>query len=163
MAENLLKAQSKWGQRTKTKYWFSEHSEESTLIYTPNVLSENILINLQRLKTKQKLLQLTAWIQFPGDNAGRETNRIQWSHWTCSWEATLTRFCMAVYQIEGSCIGREQGTTEKVLTRFWLSKDLNIVRNDELRQGKIRRKRVLRAHTWLGIFLLFPGQNGKNV
>lgn len=30
-----------------------------TLIYAPNVLSENILINLQRLKTKQKLLQLT--------------------------------------------------------------------------------------------------------
>ena len=44
-----------------------------TLIYTPNVLSENILINLQSLKTKQKLLQLTAWIQFPGNNAGSET------------------------------------------------------------------------------------------
>ena len=67
------------------------------------------------------------------------------------------------HQIEGSCMGREQGTTEGVLTRFWLSKDLNIVRNNDLKQGKIQRKRVLRAHTWLGIFHLFPRQNGKNM
>jgi len=33
--------------------------------------SENILINFQRLKTKQKMLQLTAWIQFPGNSAGK--------------------------------------------------------------------------------------------
>lgn len=91
------------------------------------------------------------------------TNGIQWPHWTYILEAKLTRFCMAVYQMEGSCMGRKQGTTEGVLTSVWLSKDLNIVRNNDLKQGKIQRKRVLRAHTCLGILHLFPRQNGKNV
>lgn len=33
-----------------------------TLIYTSKVFSENVLINFQSLKTKQKLLQPTAWV-----------------------------------------------------------------------------------------------------
>lgn len=90
----------------------------------------NILINFQTLKTKQKLLQLTAWIQFPGNSAGEGNKQNpslpELQRQSLESRGPVLRVCLTEGWTEESCTEtefpknwRQVPTETEFLTPYW--------------------------------------------